>query len=429
LKPWQVNRTPNKTIPAPQHGNLLLYKCLQTSAIALALFALICLIRLGSASFVPFAFAGGFLIYLSLGPSVRHLGAIVAVASVYALGYQMQHGSFAQIPASGFGTVGAFLGLGSLIVKSTQWVWSAGNQKTDHLTDLGEIALLPALCLSSGLAVSAVSWFLPKTYDLFLYAFDSNLGLQPSFAVGRLFRSHPAFAYASACVYNCLPIYLAAFRAYQIRFAQASIPDVRRLFAVLGLTGFFLYLICPATGPVHCFKTFPDNPPSLNDLTVERIPVIAVPRNAIPSLHFGWAFLMCLYAWMRREWILGLASTIFVVFTALATLGSGEHYLIDLIVAVPLVIAVLGACAAPSISALLTVEVLIGSALTLGWLSFLRFGFFVGTSRATGWAAVAFTLLVSLALLAALFKRASVQSANGSTLQETFSCPAAFESM
>jgi hypothetical protein len=393
-----------------------MYKCLQTGTLALVFFTLTCLIRLGSGSFVPFAFAGGFLIYLFLRPSVRQLGAIVIVASVYAAGYRLQHGIFAQIPGSGIGTVGAFLGVGSLIVTGTQWVWSTGDQKRENFRHFGEIALLPALCLFSGLAVSAVSSLLPKTYDLFLYAFDSKLGLS-SFIVGQWFRSHSAIAYVSACVYNCLPIYLAVFRAYQIRFAKASLPDVRYLFAVLGLSGFLLYLICPASGPVHCFRTFPNNPPSLTDLSVERITVIQVPRNAIPSLHFGWALLMCLYAWMRRSWVLGACSTIFVVLTALATLGSGEHYLIDLIAAVPLVVAVLAACSVPSISA-----ASIGLAITVGWLSCLRLGVFIGMSTLACWGCVALTLLISLALLAVL-----AQSPKGSL--GAFACAAPAESM
>jgi hypothetical protein len=391
----------------------LLYKCLQTGTTILASFLLICLIQLGSGSFIPFAFAGGFLIYLCLRPTVKQLGVVVTVALVYAFGYQMQHGLFADSPASGIGTAGAFLGLGSLIVNGIQLVWSTGSQKEENLRGFGEMLLLPALCLLSCLAVLFASWFIPKTYDLFLYAFDSGLGMHPSFAAGKWLRNHSTIAYISAYVYNCLPIYLAVFLAYQIRFAKGSVPDVRLLFAVLGVLGFFLYLICPATGPVHCFNTFPDSPPSLNDSQVELITVTNLPRNAMPSLHFGWALLMSLYAWMRRNWVLALSSTAFVAFTALATLGFGEHYLIDLIVAVPLVVAVLAACSVSSTSVLFRYEVSIGLGVTVGSLTCLRFGVFIGMSSLACWSFVALTLLISIALLAMLVRQVSVQSSEG----------------
>jgi hypothetical protein len=334
------------------------------------------------------------------------LGAIVTVAFIYAVGYQMLYGVFV---ISRVGTVGAFLGLGSLIVKSVQVVWSTGNQKKENWKHLGQLASLPALCLFSGLAVSSAAWFLPKTYDLFLYAFDSTLGSPSSFVIGRLFRTHLIIGNISGYVYSCLPVYIAVFLGYQIRSGK-MVADVRYLLGIIGLMGFFLYLICPAAGPLHCFQTFPDSPPSLKDLSVQQIAVAAVPRNAIPSLHFGWALLMCLYAWMRRNWLLGLGSTVFVAFTALATLGSGEHYLIDLIVAVPLVVAVLAACSAESASKMFGRELVVGMGITLAWLSCLRLGLFIGTNPVFCWSVVTLTLLISLALFLTLVKRTSVQS-------------------
>jgi hypothetical protein len=177
------------------------------------------------------------------------------------------------------------------------------------------------------------------------------------------------------------------------------------LLGVIGLGGFFLYLICPAAGPIYCFKTFPDSPPSLAGLSVERIAVLPVPRNANPSLHFGWALMMCLYAWMRRSWILILSSTIFVAFTAMATVGFGEHYLIDLIVTVPLVVGVLTVCSAPAASKMFGCRMTLGVGITGGWLLCLRFGLFLGMSPVIGWSAAALTLLISSSLFSALVKQ------------------------
>jgi hypothetical protein len=49
-------------------------------------------------------------------------------------------------------------------------------------------------------------------------------------------------------------------------------------------------------------------------------------------MHFGWALLA---AWNVRGRRLKVAAWIFTGLTAFATIGIGEHYFIDLIVAVP----------------------------------------------------------------------------------------------
>ena len=88
--------------------------------------------------------------------------------------------------------------------------------------------------------------------------------------------------------------------------------------------GFLMYIVVPAVGPVHCMTEYPQQ-------LSAPIPQPGV-RNCFPSLHFSWALLMFAYA--RTRWTTILASA-FVGMTVLATLGLGEHYLADLIVALP----------------------------------------------------------------------------------------------
>jgi len=61
-----------------------------------------------------------------------------------------------------------------------------------------------------------------------------------------------------------------------------------------------------------------------------------VPRNAIPSLHVAWCLLVVYSSWQFRSRILRAYAILSLVLTAAATLGLGEHYLVDLIVAGPL---------------------------------------------------------------------------------------------
>jgi hypothetical protein len=49
-------------------------------------------------------------------------------------------------------------------------------------------------------------------------------------------------------------------------------------------------------------------------------------------MHFGWALLVF---WNLRGRVLKICAYIFAGLTALATVGLGEHYCVDLLVAIP----------------------------------------------------------------------------------------------
>jgi membrane-associated phospholipid phosphatase len=66
------------------------------------------------------------------------------------------------------------------------------------------------------------------------------------------------------------------------------------------------------------------------------IPVAAAP-NGIPSVHFATALLV---AWICRYWRPGqILAFLYLILIGISTLASGQHYLFDLIVAVPYAIA------------------------------------------------------------------------------------------
>nr|MDQ2900155.1 phosphatase PAP2 family protein [Acidobacteriota bacterium] len=191
-------------------------------------------------------------------------------------------------------------------------------------------------------AVAFASAHTPLTYDYSAYALDANLGFPP-FLVGRWFVSCPVLFACCAPAYNALPLYLSLARAVQLRFPVPGSLDLRLAYAVLGTAGFALYQVCPVAGPLYRFGAmFPFHPPFV--VPLGPAPLFAAARNGMPSLHFGWVLLVfCYCRSYRRTWI-ALLSGLFLILTALATLGSGEHYLVDLLVAIPLVCAVYGAC-------------------------------------------------------------------------------------
>jgi hypothetical protein len=379
-------------------------RCLLSAMFICAFWWLVLVTDLGSSTFVTFAFAAAFLIHISLRTNKAwELPAVVIAGLAYALAYAAHGGRFVILPGSYLGITAAFLGVGSLAVKSTRGIWETDAKAIrSNRTNLIEVATIPLLCVLSVMSVSmAAADFTPKTYDLFLHAFDFALGFEPSFAMGQFFRSHIWIAYPSAVAYNYLPIGLGALRALQLREDKPGI-DVRLIYAALGAAGFCLYAICPAAGPVYCFSGFPYGQPAAAGFPIEMISVPPVPRNAMPSLHMGWALLVFANSWSRSRsrWAVPCA-LVFVALTAFATLGSGEHYLIDLIVAVPLTLAVQTGFTATG--PLRNLAVSTGAVLTIGWMGWmlaLRTGVLVAqhSSPVLPWALVLATLIASLAL-------------------------------
>lgn len=73
------------------------------------------------------------------------------------------------------------------------------------------------------------------------------------------------------------------------------------------------------------------------------------PRNAMPSLHFAWAAILWRSTAGARASIRVTAGTL-VLLTVVATIGLGEHYVVDLIAAVPFIVALEAICAHRSVS-------------------------------------------------------------------------------
>src|SRR5260370_24235744 len=118
-------------------------------------------------------------------------------------------------------------------------------------------------------------------------------------------------------------------------------------FLIAGPMGFSFYNLLPALGPAHIFmQDFPWDPMTTiqaSHLLCEPISVKGV-QNAIPSLHMAWVLLAWWYSRGLSVWERGIA-LMFVTFTAFATLGTGEHYFIDLVVAYPFSVMIQSLCA------------------------------------------------------------------------------------
>ena len=297
----------------------------------------------------------------------------------------------------------SFLGLGSFLVLALRLTWEPKANRT-----LLALALVPSTLFMS--SDWAAYYFLayteklhPRVFDLNLYAFDGTLHVQLPFLIGQWFQGLPWFYSISFFFYICLPIVIAVvYTGVLLRDTRRSLSAMTA-FLVTGPIGILFYNLLPALGPVHIFHdAFPWHPLSfaqLHKLFVEPLP-IAGPRNAIPSLHMAWVILAWWFSRGLSVWRRSLAA-LFLLFTFFSTMGTGEHYFVDLVAAVPFALFIKSLCSfeVSWTNRVRLLSISTGVALVGAWFLLLRFApkaFLF--SALLPWALVVLTVVVSLYL-------------------------------
>lgn len=194
------------------------------------------------------------------------------------------------------------------------------------------------VCVASGLVIASIAalplmslatcYLLPRTFDGCLLSIDQHLGLR-GFELARFVYSTPWFHNLLILAYGSMPFVVA------LAWVLEPSDVLLRALLMASVAGTACYFIVPAIGPARAFAAFPWSTPHPG-WTLIKVSQKS-PRNSFPSLHFGWATLLYMNA--TRRW-LRAAMGVFLLLTALATVGCGEHYFIDLIAAVPFCVAV-----------------------------------------------------------------------------------------
>ena len=336
------------------------------------------------------------VIHLRVYPRLREALWVTLLAAVFAI---LDFGllRFRFIPVA----LVSFLGCASLLLMGVKAVWSAPGRR--RLVFSAFIAAL-LFVSSDWMASTFLDWtevLHPKTLDLYLLYFDGSLGFQPSFALAELFQRWRWLWWVSISFYIGLPMSIAIVYANQLLRRAAYAAPMIFAFVITGPLGVLFYNIFPATGPIHILRAdFPFHPLSFFDLSHLLLEPISVhaPRNAIPSLHMAWVLLVWWWSRGLSWWIKGI-SLAFLVFTIFATLGTGEHYLVDLVVALPFAVMIQGTSTLLWRSSLRdqVTPIVAGALGTFGWLALLRFApRFCWMSQALPWLLILLTVIVFL---------------------------------
>src|SRR6266852_5156103 len=321
---------------------------------------------------VSMGLAAIIVLHLRVKPSWRDAAGVAAGAGTLAvIDFKFLHYNF-----NAFGLL-SFLGLASLVALAIRAAWSGGEESARM-----RLAFLFAF-LSLGVDAAAVlfhaltSKLNPKVLDLYLYSFDASLRVQLSFLMGQAYATWHRFGDAGMFIYIGLPVLLAMVAAgHLLHGSKAAIPAMAA-FLVTAPVGVIFYNLFPALGPTYIFgPRFPWNPLTIDQaarLLLEPI-LVAGYRNAMPSLHIAWVLLAWWFSRGLSVWERSIAM-VFVVFTVFATLGSGEHYFIDLVVGVPFALLMYSLCMFPlGWTPERRLAFGLGLGLTLGWFMALRVG-------------------------------------------------------
>jgi PAP2 superfamily len=350
-------------------------------------------------AFMAMALGGALVILLVVQPSWINL-ASVAVCSVVLAGLDYRVMGFHPRFMAAF----SFAGLSGLAVLGSRTIWARNQDRTLFL-----YAFLPAvLFVASEYMASTLLDYTealhPKTFDLYLYSVDSSLRVQFSFLLGQLFARYQWFRFTGLLFYIALPLPLALVYAAHLRLKNKNAFPVMLAFLVTGPMGVLFYNMVPAAGPVHIFgQGFPWHPLSTSQamhMALETVPLKGA-RNAIPSLHMAWALLVWWNSKVLARWIRVIALA-FVIFTVLSTLGTGEHYFVDLVVAFPFAVMVQALCLyrLPFKYGARRVAFLFGTFASLAWMALISFATpFFWISPVIPWAMVIATVSVSSLLM------------------------------
>lgn len=179
-------------------------------------------------------------------------------------------------------------------------------------------------------ALTVVTHATSIRYDEYVFCFDRFFG-SPSFVIGRLFLEYPWFRDISLSAYVLIPAAcLGVVAAYFFWLPwNDAVCSVRTIFLSC-LLAYPIYVIFPVAGPRYAFPNFPAAIPA--NFAPHLLYQSSLP-NGVPSVHMALALLVF---WFCRPWVVGkIFGGIFLVLIVASTLGSGEHYLFDLIVAIP----------------------------------------------------------------------------------------------
>lgn len=199
------------------------------------------------------------------------------------------------------------------------------------------IALFVSMAWATQNALEIIKIIFPNTYDVDVYKIDAAFGNITIPMVQWFEKAPPIFQALVLEVYSLLTIVLFIVVALFIRENKEKRYNIIRVLIVPFGLAFICYSVIPVTGPIYAFATqyFPYSMPDVAKISGGQVFIPPAARNGMPSMHLTGALLIWLLTAGLNRKTYFYFSTLFLIITAYATIAFGEHYLLDLVVALP----------------------------------------------------------------------------------------------
>lgn len=187
----------------------------------------------------------------------------------------------------------------------------------------------------------------PHVFDAYALRFDAAAGLGFTPLLVEWIDAIPTLPQLISNAYGLTPLGFLAVALLQLSGRSRHVPTAMLVWVVMTSLALIAYNAFPVVGPRYVFG-YPGflealrNPESV-PLALALVPPF--PRNGVPSMHFGWMLAASILWWQSGTRPLSRALMIgTTICTLLATLYMGEHYVVDLVVAVPFVLGSIALC-------------------------------------------------------------------------------------
>lgn len=196
-------------------------------------------------------------------------------------------------------------------------------------------------------ALSLTATLHPMTFDIYAMHWDAAAGIDVTSSLVGFIDAVPGLPQLVTLAYGMTPLGFLAVALLHLRGRPAQVPSGLLMWVGLTCCALLAYNLMPITGPKYVFGSdhYVTKLREVAQLPVAYVQVNFAPRNGMPSMHFGWMLAASILWWRSgtRWWSRAILIAM-TTLTAMATLYNGEHYVIDLIVAVPFVLAAMALC-------------------------------------------------------------------------------------
>lgn len=179
----------------------------------------------------------------------------------------------------------------------------------------------------------------PATFDYYIFHMDAAYGGLATSLAKWSDTAWPVWQTAVESVYNLINIVQLLVLGVLMRESKMKPLNVWRIMVIPYGVAWLCYSWLPATGPIYAFYKypFPYDLPALDHIPAAFSIVVPAARNAMPSMHLSATLLFVMLSASLQNKLIFAALCVFAGMTACATLTTGEHYFLDLIVALPFV--------------------------------------------------------------------------------------------